>query len=143
MTDWHERWRAPLVWWVIGVGVSLGAAVELHASSGSLLPYLLLPPAAVAGLLWLSRQQVRLTGDLVHVPGARAPRTAFADPEVLDREALRAWRGPRAHRDAWVCVRPWHTRAVRLPVTDPDDDTPYWLVGSRRPERLAEQLGAR
>jgi hypothetical protein len=51
--------------------------------------------------------------------------------------------GIRAQRDAWVRVKPWAKKGVLLPVTDPDDDTPYWIVGTRHPERLLAALGVR
>ena len=54
--------------------------------------------------------------------------------------ALRERMGVRAHRDAWVRVKPWAHQGVLLPVRDPDDDTPYWLVGTRRPQDLAVAL---
>ena len=98
---------------------------------------------AGAGLLWLSRQRVVVVDDVLHLPGARAPLSAFGPAQVLDRQALRLWRGPRAQRDAWVRVRPWMTTAVLLPVTDPEDDTPYWLIGTRDPVSLAVALTAR
>jgi hypothetical protein len=31
---------------------------------------------------------------------------------------------------------------VRVDVADPDDPTPYWLVSSRHPDKLAEALRA-
>lgn len=97
----------------------------------------MLPPVTVLVLLRLSRHRVEVRDGVLHVPGARAPLTAFGPVEVLDAAALREWRGVRAHRDGYVAVRPWLRTAVRLPVTDADDDTPYWLVGTRRPFDLA------
>ncbi|MCW2543451.1 MAG: hypothetical protein JWM40_1003 [Frankiales bacterium] len=107
-----------------------------------MVPYVLAPAVTVAGLGWLSRQQVSIRDGVLYVPGARAPVTAFGPPEVLTREGYRQWRGPRAQRDAWVRVRPWFRTGVLLPVVDPEDDTPYWLIGSRRPQRLADHLRA-
>ena len=138
--SYRERLVAPVWWWVVGVGVAAGAAAEIHGGatgSRAVVPYVVLPLLAVLGLVALSRQQVTVEGSVLTVPKARAPVSAFGAPQVLDRAALREWRGPRAHRDAWVCVRPWLRRAVLLAVTDPADDTPYWLVGSRHPEQLA------
>jgi hypothetical protein len=135
-----EVWRVPLWWWVIGLGVALGSAAEIHSGghgARAVVPYVVLPLIVVAALLWLSRQRVFVEDDVLHVPGARAPLSAFGPAEVLDREALRLWNGPRAQRDAWVRVRPWMTSAVRVPVTDPEDDTPYWLIGTKRPVDLA------
>lgn len=137
---WRERWPVPPVWWVATLAVAGLVAAELDSGydgSGAWLLYPLLLGSALLALAWVSRHQVRVEDGSLHVPRARAPVAAFGDPEVLDRDSLRLWRGPRAHRDAWVQVRPWHRAAVRLPVTDPEDETPYWLIGSRRPERLA------
>ena len=145
MTRWRERWPVPVTWWLIGLALSVGAAAEVHRGADgvrSWLPYLLLPGAALLTLLWASRQEVVIEDGVLHVPGARAPLTALGEPEILDREQLRLWRGPRAHRDAWVRVRPWQRRAIRLPVIDPTDDTPYWLVGSKHPEQLVRALEA-
>jgi hypothetical protein len=139
-TTHREVLRAPLSWWVVGLGIAGLAAATLHSGAGgwrSVVPYLVLPVCAVAVLVALSRQRIVVADGVLHVPGARAPLTAFGPVEVLDRRALREWRGLRAHRDAWVRVKPWATGAVRLPVTDPDDDTPYWLVGTRHPVDLA------
>ena len=100
------------------------------------MPYALLVPAALLGLVWLSRERIAVDEGVLHVPGARAPLSAFGPPEVLDREALRRWLGPQGDPAAWVRVRPWHREAVRVPLVDPADGTPYWLVGTRRAEQL-------
>jgi hypothetical protein len=40
-------------------------------------------------------------------------------------------------------TRGWLAQSVRVQVEDPEDDTPYWLVGTRRPEQLAAALQRR
>lgn len=123
--------------------VAIIAAVEVHGGAGgwrAVLPYATLLPAAVGGLVVLSRREIRVQDGVLHVPGARAPLTAFGPAELLEGPALRRVLGPEADTTAWVAVRPWHRRAVRLPVTDPEDDTPYWVVGTRRPVALLAAL---
>ncbi|HEY5420452.1 MAG TPA: DUF3093 family protein, partial [Marmoricola sp.] len=39
-----------------------------------------------------------------------------------------------------LATRPYLKAAVRVPVSDPDDPAPYWLVGTRHPDRLAAAL---
>jgi hypothetical protein len=63
--------------------------------------------------------------------------------EALDAEATRVAMGPGADARAFLVMRPYLKRAVRVPVTDPADPTPYWLVGSRDPDALAAALNAR
>src|SRR3954449_6673735 len=130
MPTYRERLRAPLSWAVIALGGAALVAVSFRES-----PLLLvgLPLLAVLALVLLSRDVLRVEDGVLHVPGARAPISAFGPAEVLDAKALRQWRGVRAQRDAGVRVKPWAQAGVLLPVDDPEDDTPYWLIGSRRP----------
>jgi hypothetical protein len=139
---YHEVLRVPVWWAVIGLGVAFGAAAEFSrpTSAVALIPWFVLPLGVLAGLVAMSRKRVLVEDGVLHVPGARAPVSAFGPAEVLAREDLRIWMGPRADRNAWVAVRPWIKGAVRLPVVDPDDDTPYWLVGTRDPVGLAVAL---
>jgi hypothetical protein len=134
MPTYRERLRPPLSWAVIALGGAVLVAVSFRQS-----PLLLvgLPLLAVLALAVLSRDVLRVEDGLLHVPGARAPNTAFGPAEVLDGKALRQRMGVRAQRDAWVRVKPWARAGVLLPVEDPEDDTPYWLIGSRRPADLA------
>lgn len=90
-----------------------------------------------------SRGRVEVRDGVLHVPGARIELAALDAPVVLDREALRQQTGPMADRRAFVVRRPWLHAGVRVLVTDPADPTPYWVVGSRHPERLAAALTPR
>lgn len=143
MLTYRERLRLPL-WWALALLTVAGiAAAELHGGADgarALLPYAVLLPVALGVVVALSRRQVVVRDGVLHVPGARAPLSAFGPPEVLDAAALRLWLGPQADPCAWVATRPWLRTGVRLPVVDPQDDTPYWVVGTRRPVALAEAL---
>ena len=143
MPTYRERLRLPVGYALALVGLAVLVAAWVSGGAGAaraLLPYALLVPPALALVVVLSRREIRVEDGLLHVPGARAPLSAFGPPEVLDAAALRLWMGPRADTRAWVATRPWLTKGVRLPVIDPEDDTPYWLVGSRHPVALAEAL---
>lgn len=137
MTTFQERLWVPPSWVAIGLSAAVLVGVSFRED---LLLLAGLPALAVLLLLWLSRDQLRVDEGTLHVPGARAPITAFGPAEVLDRSALRQRMGVRADRDAWVRVKPWAQGGVLLPVQDPQDDTPYWLLGTRRPVDLAVAL---
>jgi hypothetical protein len=141
--SYRERLVVPVWWAVAALGLAVLAAAEVHGGADgwrAVVPYVVLPPLALLALAGLSRKQVRVEDGVLHVPGARAPLSAFGPPEVLDADALRIWLGPNAEVTAWVAVPSWARSAVRLPVVDPEDDTPYWLVGTRRADALAAVL---
>jgi hypothetical protein len=62
--------------------------------------------------------------------------------EALDAEATRRVAGVDADARAYLLMRPYLKRAVRVPVTDPADPTPYWLLSTRQPERLSAAIRA-
>ena len=61
-------------------------------------------------------------------------------PEVLDPEGTRRVLGVDADARAYLVTRPYLKHSVRVPVSDPDDPAPYWLVATRHPDRLARAL---
>ena len=138
--SFSERLLAPWWWWLVALGITAGAAAELQNGDGLPVLYVVLPGLALALLVTVSSQRLRVEGGVLHVPCARAPVTAFGTAELVQGSDLRTWLGPRAQRSAHVRVRPWLTTAVRLEVVDPADDTPYWLVGTRRPDALLAAL---
>jgi hypothetical protein len=145
VTTYDERLVAPPLWWAGGLLVSLIVAGSLHGGEAGLravLPYLLVPLLTLAALARASRGRVRITGGVLYVPGARIPLTHLGGVTALDVEGTRRVRGPLAEPRAYVVSRPWLSRSVRVQVEDPEDDTPYWLIGTGRPEELAAALRA-
>ena len=59
---------------------------------------------------------------------------------ALDADGVRRQAGVDADARAFLLLRPYLKRGVRIDITDPADPAPYWLVGSRRPEELVEAL---
>ena len=77
----------------------------------------------------------------------RAGRASIAGHHLgrvdeLDAEATRLLAGRDADARAYLLLRPYRKRAVHVEVLDPRDPTPYWLVSTRHPERLAAALRA-
>ena len=143
---YDERLTAPAWVWAAVLSVALLSAAVLHSGAPgwrSFVPYAVLLPLAVAGLLAVSRGRVRVAGGVLHVPGARIPLDHLGGVTPLTREGTRRVRGPLAEPRAFVVTRGWLSESVRVQVEDPEDDTPYWLVGTRRPAELAAALQRR
>jgi hypothetical protein len=146
LTSYDERLAVPAWAWLAALALSLLMAAQLHGGGSgfarAVLPYVVVPLLTLGGLVVLSRGRVRLSDGVLHVPGARVPLSAVAAVTPLDRESTRRLRGPVASPLAYVATRPWLPLAVRVELDDPDDDTPYWLVGTRSPAALAEAVRA-
>jgi hypothetical protein len=139
----HERLSVPLRWWVQGTmlvatfwlafvvstpGVvawtATGVLVLLMA--GLFLGYG--APRVVVEDGWLRAGRARISGEFL------------AGAEPLDADATRRVAGREADARAYLLLRPYLKRAVRVTVQDRRDPTPYWLVSSRDPEHLAAAI---
>jgi Protein of unknown function (DUF3093) len=140
-----ERLRVP--WWLwppaLALAVLLAAEVFLGAPGlATWIPYLVLPPLTGLGLWWAGRIRVAVEEGELRVDDARLPVRFIGQVGVLDAAAKREALGARADPYAFVVQRPWIRGAVLVLLDDPADATPYWVVSSRRPARLAEALQA-
>jgi Protein of unknown function (DUF3093) len=73
---------------------------------------------------------------------ARIPVGLLGPALTLDAAAMRLARGTGLNARAYLCLRGWLAEGVQVPVLDPADPTPYWLMSSRRPGALATALSA-
>lgn len=143
--EYDERLHVPLRWWVQGTmflaSLWLAFAVALPLPVAWLATGLL--GAGLAALfLGYGAARVRVGDGVLQAGRARIPVTATGEVRALDKEATRLVAGRDADAHAYLLLRPYLKRAVRVEVTDPADPTPYWLVSTRRPEALASALSA-
>jgi hypothetical protein len=140
---YDERLSLPWYWWPAAVAVVGMLALQLGWTVALVDPWLpaaILLPVTVAALWWSGRLRVAVTGHELHVDDARLPLAVVADAIPLDAAGRRELLGPAADPRAFVVQRPWVPGAVQVLLDDPADPTPYWLVSSRDPDRLAGLL---
>ena len=145
---YRERLWVPWWWWLIGLGLAALLATEVNMGIGGLpdwLPYGVLGAAAAGVLLWLSRTEVRVTGNGADVElwagEAHLPASVIARCAAVPRTAKSAALGRQLDPAAYVQHRTWVGPMVLVVLDDPDDPTPYWLVSTRHPERVLSALG--
>ncbi|MFT4289447.1 DUF3093 domain-containing protein [Nocardioides sp.] len=142
-TTYDERLTVPLRWWVQGV---------MFVATLWLAVVVAMPPlwawsvtVAALGLLALSfaaygSARVTVADGVFRAGTARIEAAYLGRAEPLDEEATRRTAGVEANARAYLLLRPYLKRAVRVEIDDPADPTPYWLVSTRHPEGLAETL---
>jgi hypothetical protein len=139
------RERLRLSWWTWLPALLVDAIVAIEFTLGfaripTWLPFAVVIPLTVAGLLWVSRINVTVTDDELLVDDARLPLSVIADVVALDAGGKREALGVASHPLAFVIQRPWIGPAVQVLLDDPADPTPYWLISTRKPVELATLL---
>ena len=141
--SYREKLSVPLRWWVQGTMLVATfwlafvlAAPALVAWSATAVLLLIMvglfvgygAPRVEVGDGWLRAGRARIAGEFL------------GDAEPLDAAETRRVAGPGADARAYLLLRPYLKRAVRVTVRDDRDPTPYWLVSSRDPEHLATAI---
>lgn len=145
MPSYAERLRIPVTWWLITVAGLVTLLVVVGAATGyvaALVFTVVVAAGVVAVLLRYGAAPVVVTGDTFTAGRATIEVEHLGEAEPLTGEQARLARGRDCDPRAYLLLRPYLSGAVRVRLTDPADPAPYWLVATRRPERLAAALGA-
>ena len=138
----RERLTAPVAWWGGATGFGLTSGWLVFVATTPLFATVATLSAAAIGYGFVAAYgalQVAVDHEL-HAGRAHISPEFLGEVEVLDRTAYREVMGPRADVRAWLATRPWIDTGVRVTIDDPADPHTYWLLGSRRPDRLAAAI---
>lgn len=76
----------------------------------------------------------------LRIGDAHIERIYLGKIEELSAEEMRLARGRNADPSAFLAIRFWQPRGIKIEICDPRDPTPYWLVSSKKPRLLIEAL---
>ena len=96
----------------------------------------------IAGSLVLMSPVVQVVDGVLSAGSARVPVSALGEIQELDDAKLRKTIGPGADARAYLLVRGFIHRGLRIELIDSEDPTPYWVVTSRNPQRFAAAIEA-
>lgn len=143
--EYDERLAVPLRWWAQGTMLVatlwLTVVVAVPGPTAWVVTALALGLLALA-LFWYGDARVIVRDGWFKAGRARIEAEHVGEVAALDAAQTRLVAGRDADARAYLLLRPYVHRAVRVEVVDPADPTPYWLVSSRNPEALADALAA-
>lgn len=143
--DFAERLTVPLRWWAQGTMLvaSLWLALVV-AVPGAFAWSITAAALALMVAMFVSYGSVRVAVEQGTFRAGRAhvPLHHVGEVTALDGEGVRRQAGVDADARAYLLLRPYLKRGVRVDIADPADPAPYWLVSSRRPEELARAVEA-
>ena len=141
--EYAERLGVPLRWWVQGTMLVATLWLAVVVATPPLVAWTV-TALALAGLalafVSYGSARVEVSAGRLQAGRARIGLEHVGEVTPLDAEAMRRLAGQDADARAYLLLRPYLKRGVRVEITDPADPAPYWLISSRRPDRLAAAL---
>ncbi|MBZ5738667.1 DUF3093 domain-containing protein [Nocardioides mangrovi] len=140
-----ERLGVPLRWWVQGVmfiaTLWLAVVVAVPGLTAWIVTAVALALLA-SGFLSYGSARLAVADGTFRAGAAHIAGQHLGEARALDAEETRRTAGMHADARAFLLLRPYLKRAVKVEITDPADPAPYWLVSTRHPEELAKALTA-
>jgi hypothetical protein len=140
---YDESLRVPLRWWAVATmflaSLLLAFLVALPVTVAFLLTGVM-TAITVAVFVGYGSAHIVVSDGVLQAGRARIPVDLLAEPVALDAARTRAVAGVEADARAYLLLRPYIQRSVRVRVVDPADPTPYWLLSTRHPRTLAAVL---
>lgn len=143
--DHTERLAVPLRWWAQGTMLVASLWLAVMAAAPEPVGWSVTVVAlAVMIALFVSYGRPRVGVDAGQFVAGRAhvPLRFVGEVTELDAEGVRRLAGVDADARAYLLLRPYLKRGVRVELIDPHDPTPYWLVSCRRPRQVVEAVEA-
>ncbi len=143
--EYDEQLTVPLRWWVLGALLVAVVWLTIGVAVPGTLPWLVTAVVAVgvSSALWTyGGARVQLHGSVLRAGRARIESRYLGEAVALDAAASTRLAGRDADARAFLVLRPYLHRSVRVEITDPQDPAPYWQIGTRHPDRLASALTA-
>ncbi|MGC4112555.1 MAG: DUF3093 domain-containing protein [Nocardioides sp.] len=141
---YHERLSVPLRWWVQG---TMLVATFWLAFVVSTPPQVAWPATAVLLLIMVvifwayGAPRLEVADGWLRAGRAQISGEFLGEAEALDATETRRVAGRDADARAYLLLRPYLKRSVRVTLHDDSDPTPYWLVSTRDPAALAAAIG--
>ena len=142
---YDERLRVPLRWWALG---TMFVASVLLAFLVALPLWLALAGTGVLVVVWVGlftaygAARISVRDGVLTAGRARIPVAYVGGVDALDAAGTRLLAGREADARAYLLIRPYLRRSVRVDIADPADPTPYWLLTTRHPDQLAAALSS-
>jgi hypothetical protein len=140
---YRESLRVPVSWWIVSAAAVITLFVIVAVPAGTVAGVVVGGLAAVLLLTMLLRYgaaRVEVDDRQLRAGRAAIDRAYLGSVEALTGDEARYAFGRDCDPKAYLLLRSYVRGAVRVHITDPADPTPYWVIATRHPDRLAAAL---
>jgi len=141
MPEYREKlWAAP--WLFVATALVIPASILVFTPISPTVGIITAAGlyAGCVALLIAASPVVRVRDGVLEAGNARIGTAMLGLAVAFEAEEARQERGPRLDVRAWLLIRGWVDPVVRVPIDDPADPAPYWLISSRNPQKLAAAI---
>jgi hypothetical protein len=142
LINFREVIRPPL--WLMAfiyfLALSLGIAIWAAMTTMIAAVVMAFLTAATVLIYFTSTLVVEIDDHELRVGKAHIERKFCGDVNVLTPAQMSLQRTREADPAAYLAIRFWTAHGVKIAIVDGRDQTPYWLVTSKRGDELAKAL---
>ena len=95
---------------------------------------------AIIYIAFAMRSTITFDGKELRIDRAHIDIKYLGEATILDAPAMRLLRTRNADPAAYLAIKFWTPKGIKIAVVDPRDPTPYWLITSKRGEEIAALL---
>jgi hypothetical protein len=121
---------------LLSLVIAIWAALDATATIGAFILATLAIPVIAKSLT----SRISVSENELRIDKAHIERKYLGKVTVLDSDAMRLLRTRDADPAAYLAIKFWAAKGIKIEITDSRDSTPYWLITSKRGEELAASL---
>jgi hypothetical protein len=121
---------------LLSLVIAIWAALDATATIGAFILATLAIPVIAKSLT----SKITVSENELRIDKAHIERKYLGKVTVLDSDAMRLLRTRDADPAAYLAIKFWAAKGIKIEITDSRDTTPYWLITSKRGEELAASL---
>lgn len=91
-------------------------------------------------LLFVKAPRIQVSRTDLKVNQVSIPLTLVGEPITISKNEIFEERGPKLKLEAHKVFQGTVTTALKIPILDPEDPTPYWLISTRNPGKFAQAI---
>ena len=120
--------------------LSLVIAIWAAFDNNAALVAFIVATIAIVYIAIAMRSTITLDSEELRIDRAHIEIKYLGSTTVIDSQTMRLLRTRDADPAAYLAIRFWISKGIKITVVDPRDPTPYWLITSKRGEEIAALL---
>lgn len=142
LINFREVLRPPfwLMAFIYFLALSLGIAI--WAAMNTIAAVIVMTPLTLAtvAIYFIASLVIEIDENELRVGKAHIDKKFCGEVRVLTPAQMSLQRTREADPAAYLAIRFWTAHGVKIEINDDRDQTPYWLITSKRGEKLAKAL---